>query len=81
MQLEGVHPHVMGTLDVLQDDEYLLMFMPLLCSSGGGLFMFVQQAGRFPEPVAHRVDGSSMRHHFDVTRSQTRLGWLQAKQA
>ena len=47
---EGVHPHVMGTLDVLQDDEYLLMFMPF-CSSGD-LFGFVQQAGRFPEPMA-----------------------------
>mmetsp|Transcript_15728 Transcript_15728/g.22797 ORF Transcript_15728/g.22797 Transcript_15728/m.22797 type:complete len:384 (-) Transcript_15728:354-1505(-) len=47
---DGVHPHVMGTLDVLQDEEYLLMFMPF-CSSGD-LFGFVQQAGRFPEPMA-----------------------------
>ena len=47
---DGTHPHVMGTLDVLQDDEYLLMFMPF-CSSGD-LFGFVQQAGRFPEPMA-----------------------------
>jgi serine/threonine protein kinase len=47
---EGVHPHVMGALDVLQDEEYLLMFMPF-CSSGD-LFGFVQQAGRFPEPMA-----------------------------
>lgn len=46
----GVHPHVMGTLDVLQDEEYLLMFMPY-CSSGD-LFGFVQQATRFPEPMA-----------------------------
>lgn len=46
----GVHPHVMGTLDVLQDEEYLLLFMPF-CSSGD-LFGFVQQAGRFPEPMA-----------------------------
>mmetsp|Transcript_1066 Transcript_1066/g.1357 ORF Transcript_1066/g.1357 Transcript_1066/m.1357 type:complete len:384 (+) Transcript_1066:169-1320(+) len=47
---DGVHPHIMGTLDVLQDDEYLLLFMPF-CSSGD-LFGFVQQAGRFPEPMA-----------------------------
>jgi len=47
---EGQHPHVMGVLDVLQDEEYLLMFMPF-CSSGD-LFGFVQQAGRFPEPMA-----------------------------
>jgi len=46
----GQHPHVMGVLDVLQDEEYLLMFMPF-CSSGD-LFGFVQQAGRFPEPMA-----------------------------
>jgi serine/threonine protein kinase len=46
----GPHPHVMGTLDVLQDEEYLLLFMPY-CSSGD-LFGFVQQAGRFPEPMA-----------------------------
>jgi serine/threonine protein kinase len=41
----GAHPHVMGVLDVLQDDDYLLMFMPF-CSSGD-LFGFVQSAGRF----------------------------------
>ena len=46
----GPHPHVMGVLDVLQDEEYLLLFMPF-CSSGD-LFGFVQQAGRFPEPMA-----------------------------
>jgi len=46
----GPHPHVMGVLDVLQDEDYLLMFMPF-CSSGD-LFGFVQQAGRFPEPMA-----------------------------
>lgn len=46
----GIHPHVMGVLDVLQDEEYLLMFMPF-CSSGD-LFGFVQQAGRFPESMA-----------------------------
>jgi serine/threonine protein kinase len=47
---DGQHPHVMGVLDVLQDEEYLLMFMPF-CSSGD-LFSFVQQAGKFPEPMA-----------------------------
>ena len=47
---EGQHPHVMGVLDVLEDEEYLLMFMPF-CSSGD-LFGFVQQAGRFPEQMA-----------------------------
>jgi serine/threonine protein kinase len=46
----GNHPHVMGVLDVLKDDDYLLLFMPF-CSSGD-LFGFVQQAGRFPEPMA-----------------------------
>lgn len=40
----GGHPHVMGALDVLQDEEYLLLFMPF-CTSGD-LFGFVQQAGR-----------------------------------
>jgi hypothetical protein len=39
----GTHPHVMGVLDVLQDEEYLLLFMPF-CTSGD-LFGFVQQAG------------------------------------
>jgi len=47
---DGVHPHVMGVYDVLEDEDYLLMFMPF-CSSGD-LFSFVQQAGRFPEPMA-----------------------------
>jgi len=47
---DGVHPHVMGVYDVLEDEDYLLMFMPF-CSSGD-LFGFVQQAGRFPEPMA-----------------------------
>jgi len=46
----GTHPHVMGALDVLQDEEYLLLFMPF-CTSGD-LFGFVQQAGRFPENMA-----------------------------
>mmetsp|Transcript_45715 Transcript_45715/g.51554 ORF Transcript_45715/g.51554 Transcript_45715/m.51554 type:complete len:256 (-) Transcript_45715:519-1286(-) len=46
----GTHPHVMGALDVLQDEEYLLLFMPF-CTSGD-LFGFVQQAGRFPEDMA-----------------------------
>mmetsp|Transcript_3371 Transcript_3371/g.8118 ORF Transcript_3371/g.8118 Transcript_3371/m.8118 type:complete len:188 (-) Transcript_3371:1229-1792(-) len=39
----GGHPHVMGALDVLQDEEYLILFMPF-CTSGD-LFGFVQQAG------------------------------------
>lgn len=47
---DGPHPHVMGILDVLQDEEYLLLFMPF-CSSGD-LFSFVQQAGKFPESMA-----------------------------
>lgn len=49
-QTAGPHQHVMGLLDVLQDEEYLLMFMPF-CSSGD-LFGFVQQAGKFPEAMA-----------------------------
>jgi serine/threonine protein kinase len=49
--VEGfAHPHVMAVLDVLQDEDYLLMFMPF-CTSGD-LFGFVQSAGRFPEPMA-----------------------------
>jgi hypothetical protein len=47
---ETHHPHVMGVLDVLCDDDYLLLFMPY-CNSGD-LFGFVQQAGRFPEQMA-----------------------------
>lgn len=47
---DGAHPHVMNALDVLQDEDYLFMFMPF-CSSGD-LFGFVQEAGRFPEPMA-----------------------------
>jgi len=46
----GNNEHVMGLYDVLQDEDYLLMFMPF-CSSGD-LFSFVQQAGQFPEPMA-----------------------------
>jgi serine/threonine protein kinase len=46
----GEHPHVMAPLDLLQDEDYLLVFMPY-CSSGD-LFQFVQQAGKFPEPMA-----------------------------
>ena len=46
----GNHKHVMGLYDVLEDEDYLLMFMPF-CSSGD-LFSFVQQAGQFPEPMA-----------------------------
>jgi serine/threonine protein kinase len=46
----GIHPHVMGTLDVLQDSEYLLMFMPF-CSNGD-LFSYVQKASRFEEHIA-----------------------------
>lgn len=46
----GPHKHVMGVLDILQDDDYLLLFMPF-CSSGD-LFGFVQHEGRFSEPMA-----------------------------
>lgn len=46
----GGHPHVMGSFDVLQDEQYLLLFMPL-CTSGD-LFTFVKSAGRFPEDMA-----------------------------
>jgi serine/threonine protein kinase len=47
---DGVHPHVMGALDVLQNKEALLLFMPF-CSRGR-LIESVQKGGRFPEPVA-----------------------------
>jgi serine/threonine protein kinase len=46
----GKHPNIMCALDVLQDDEYLLVFMPY-CSSGS-LYDFVSRAGVFPERVA-----------------------------
>lgn len=46
----GTHPHVMSIYDVLEDEDYLLLFMPF-CSSGD-LFGYVQQAGRFPEGMA-----------------------------
>ena len=64
---DGHHPHVMGTLDVLQDEDYLLLFMPF-CSSGD-LFSFVQQAGRFPEPMARYW----FRQILDVSRALTLL--------
>ena len=63
---ENPHPHVMGVLDVLEDEEYLLIFMPF-CSSGD-LFLFVQQAGRFPEPMARywfRQILEVRQHHSD----------------
>lgn len=62
----GVHPHVMGVLDVLEDEDYLLLFMPF-CSSGD-LFGFVQQAGRFPEPMARYW----FKQILDVSRSDDR---------
>ena len=47
---DGVHPHVMGVYDVLEDEDYLLMFMPF-CSAGD-LFGYVSEAGRFSEEMA-----------------------------
>ena len=47
---DGAHPHVMGALDILQDEEYLLMFMPF-CSNGE-LLTTVRGSGRFSEPMA-----------------------------
>jgi serine/threonine protein kinase len=44
------HPHVIAALDVLQDEDFLLLFLPY-CSSGDMLGL-VQQAGRLPEHVA-----------------------------
>lgn len=44
------HENVMCVLDVLQDEEYLLIFMPYY--SSGSLFDFVSRAGHFPERVA-----------------------------
>jgi len=40
----------MSVKDVLQDDEYLLIFMPYY--SSGSLYDFVSRAGFFPERVA-----------------------------
>lgn len=50
ISFNGAHPHIMRVLDVLQDEDYLLMFMPF-CSSGD-LFGYVQEAGSFPESMA-----------------------------
>ena len=50
---DGVHPHVMGALDVLQNKEALLLFMPF-CSRGR-LIESVQKGSRFPEPEARYV--------------------------
>lgn len=47
---DGPHENVLGTLDVLQDAQYLYSFMPF-CSSGE-LFGYVERDGRFSEPVA-----------------------------
>ena len=44
------NPNVLGTLDVLSDEQYLYSFMPF-CSCGE-LFGFVERDGRFSEPVA-----------------------------
>mmetsp|Transcript_12486 Transcript_12486/g.25803 ORF Transcript_12486/g.25803 Transcript_12486/m.25803 type:complete len:220 (+) Transcript_12486:2057-2716(+) len=46
----GGNPNVLGTLDVLSDEQYLYFFMPF-CSSGE-LFGYVERDGRFTEPVA-----------------------------
>lgn len=59
----GTHPHVIYPLDVLEDEDYLLLFMPY-CSSGE-LFSLVQQAGRFPEPMARYW----FRQILDVSRT------------
>jgi serine/threonine protein kinase len=50
VQSEGEHPNVMALYDVLEDSDYILMFMPF-CTSGD-LFSAVQESGRFTEPVA-----------------------------
>jgi len=49
---DGQQPHanVMGTLDVLADDQYLYSFMPF-CTSGE-MFGHVERDGRFSEPLA-----------------------------
>jgi hypothetical protein len=62
---DGAHPHVMGVLDVLQDDEYLLMFMPF-CTSGD-LFSYVQSAGRFQEDMARYWFRQLLDVRFDVS--------------
>lgn len=48
--LGGAHPNVLGSTDVLQDEQYLYSFMPF-CSCGE-LFGYVERDGRFSEPVA-----------------------------
>jgi serine/threonine protein kinase len=44
------HPNVLGTWDVLADEQYLYSFMPFC--SGGEMFTYVERDGRFLEPVA-----------------------------
>jgi len=47
---DGGSPNVLGTLDVMSDEQYLYSFMPF-CSCGE-LFGYVERDGRFSEPVA-----------------------------
>jgi len=44
------HPNVLGTWDVLADEQYLYSFMPFC--SGGEMFTYVERDGRFKEPLA-----------------------------
>jgi len=63
---DGPHPNVMGTLDVLQDEQYLYSFMPF-CSCGE-LFGFVQRDGRFSEPVARHWFGQILNGLFHLQK-------------
>ena len=45
-----LHPNVLGTLDVLADEQYMYSFMPFC--TGGEMFAYVEKEGRFPEPLA-----------------------------
>ena len=47
---DGGSPNVLGTLDVMSDEQNLYSFMPF-CSCGE-LFDYVERDGRFSEPVA-----------------------------
>ena len=63
---DGGSPNVLGTLDVMSDEQYLYSFMPF-CSCGE-LFGYVERDGRFSEPVActGSVDAFSVPRHEEL---------------
>jgi hypothetical protein len=78
LQLVGnYHPNVVGTLDILQDDEYLDTVMPMC--SGGDLFDRVMRTDRkkapSPRPASGRSTPDNVPHGID--EDQARLWFKQ----